>query len=425
MDERIQPLVNEVKQKFKLEDYFLKRYHIFHESGEVGQAAYTFSTEWFPNEMNSEKATNHDEEDLNPDGTVIIEIDFHSKALYRLVFVGGVSHPQAKELFPLPEKADVIDWVEEITDLTFGKQFKIELEEENEFRFSAAIDHIPVVPIGTVQVEFNNSGELTVFSIDGLFPTEDKVVWEPFALLPEKLDHIYKQQFKLIDIPLEEEERWLSIYGIDEVYIRNQSEQTLDYATTQKEIIDLTLEWPAPLEELVIEKKEIDLSTEVTLDQAVEKKPHPDNEPITEEEQQIVIKRTRDFMRQEYPHDSGKWTIFTVYRESGYILSELRLVQDNARIFPRKIKVVFNRDVLTVINYIDNKMLLDMFAEYKESDGEVISAEAAFDILQNHMTVTPVYLYHPNEDMYYLYGKIDSDFGVIATNGQIVHLDEL
>src|SRR5690625_3608418 len=424
MDERIQQLVDEVKQQFKLEDYFLKRYHIFHESREAGQAVYVFSMEWFPNDMNHEKADN-DEEDLNPDGTVVIEIDFHSEALYRLVFVGGVSHPQAKDLFPSPGKAKVIDWVEEITDLVFGKQFKIDSAKDNAFRFSAAVDHIPVAPPGTIQVEFNNSDELTLFSIDGFFPVENKVAWEPFSLLPENLEHLFKQQLKLIDIPLEEEERWLPIYGIDEIYVRNQGEQTLEYVASQKENINLPLEWSTPLEGSIKEKTEIDLSTEVTLEQALEKKPHPDNEPITNEEKQLVIKRTRDFMRQEYPHDSGKWTIFTITRENGYILSELRIVQANVQIFPRKIKVIFSRDTLIVTNYIDNKMLLDMFAEYKESDSEVISAEVAFDKLKDHMTVTPVYLYHPNEDMYYLYGKIDSNFEVNATNGEIVHLDGL
>lgn len=421
MDDYLQGIIEKVERQFMLDDYFLKRYTIFHEKKAGNRFFYTLSMEWFPSDVRYEES----DEDLNPDGTVIIEIDFHSHALYRLVFVGKVSHPQANLLFPGPNKLEVIDWVEEITDLTFGKQFKIAGEESNEFRFSAAIDHIPTVPIGTIDVTFNSEDELTAFSIDGLFPTEDEVVWEPYSLTVENLNHIFKQQLKLIEIPIEEEKKWLPIYGIDELYVRNQGGQVIEHPTSQKARIDLLLEWASPLEKVFNNQIEIDLSTEVTLEQAKKNTPHPDNQPLTEAEKQTVIENVKSFMQQEYPHDSGKWTLVTVSRDHGYILSELRLAKGSARIFPRKVTIFLDRHSFKVHNYIDNKMMHDMFAGYKEAEGDVISSAEAFDKLESHMKVIPTYVYHPEENLYYLYGKVDSDYGVIAATGEVVHLDGL
>src|SRR5699024_12464313 len=134
--------------------------------------------------------------------------------------------------------SNVIDCVAVITQLVIGKQFIIHMSRYNAFRVSSAVYHIPVAPPGTIQVEFNNSDELTLFSIDGFFPVENKVAWEPFSLLPENLEHLFKQQLKLIDIPLEEEERWLPIYGIDEIYVRNQGEQRSEERRVGKECVD-------------------------------------------------------------------------------------------------------------------------------------------------------------------------------------------
>lgn len=420
MDENIQKIVEDIQEKFKLEDYFLKRYHIYHEKRSSHQTAYILSMEWFPNPERDK-----DEDGLNPEGTVAIEIDFHNKDLYRLIFVGGVSHPQAKEIFPAPQKAEVIEWVENITHLTFGKQFKIDSEKDNEFRFLAAVDHIPIAPIGVIQVEFNDKNELTLFSIDGLFPTEDKVNWEPFSLLPENLEHLFKQQLKLIEIPIEENKKWLPIYMTEELYVRNQGEQTLSYGSWDIEIIDIILEWSAPLNGSFKPKEDVDLSTEVAIEQAIENKAHPDSIPISEVEKDAAINGARDFLRQQFPNESDKWLLHSIYRNSGYIICELKPLKESARAFLRKIKVIMNRETLEIINYVDNEMLLDMFANYEKADDVSITKDEAFKKLRTHFKVTPTYLYNPEEDMYYLYGQVDSKYGVIATTEEVVHLDEL
>lgn len=424
MDQHVQLLVSEVQQRLKLDQYFLKRYNIFHEKGESKQAVYVLSMEWFPTEMVGNERGN-DKQDLNPTGTVVVEIDFHNKTLYQLVFVGDVSHPQAKELFPSPKKAEVIDWVEETTGLTFGKQFMINYENKKEFRFSAAIDHIPVLPLGTIQVKFNSSGELTMFSIDGLFPTEDQVVWEPFSLLPKKVEHLFKQYLKLFEVPIEKDEKWLPVLGIAELYVRNRDEQTLEYPFLNKSVINLPLEWSSPLEEPFHKKEDIDLSTEVTLKQAIANETHPDQKPVTEAESKMVIEQAKDVMRREYPKESSKWLIHTIYRKNSYLIAELRPIQKSAKVISRKISVIISPTTLQAINYIDNNGLLEIFNEYTSSDNVIVSAEDAFNKLWDHITIKPVYVYHPNEDTYYLYGEIDSEYVINATTGETVYMREL
>src|SRR5699024_7395588 len=222
-------------EQFQLNNYFLKRYHIFHEKRSLTEGNYILNMEWFPNQPKEQQ----EDEDLNPKGTVSIDIDFHSKELYRIIFVGGISNPDAKDIFPTTDKADVIHWVEETTGLIFGKQFKIESEKGNTFYFRAAIDNINAAPGGMIHVEFNEKDELTLFSIDGLFPTEDKVVWEPFSLLPENMGNFFKEQLQLVEVPVEEDEKWMPVYMIEELYVKNDGEVTLPYDSLNKDIMNI------------------------------------------------------------------------------------------------------------------------------------------------------------------------------------------
>src|SRR5690625_7523004 len=77
-----------------------------------------------------------------------------------------------------------------------------------------------------------------MFSIDGLFPTEDQVVWEPFSLVPKKVEHLFKQHLKLFEVPIEKDEKWLPVLGIAELYVRNRDEQTLEYPFLNKSVIN-------------------------------------------------------------------------------------------------------------------------------------------------------------------------------------------
>ncbi|HLR51719.1 MAG TPA: hypothetical protein VK072_02475 [Candidatus Avamphibacillus sp.] len=255
MNEQIQNIVNDIQEQFKLNDYFLKRYHIFHEKRSLSEGNYILNMEWFPNQTKGQ--AEKEDEDLNPEGTVSIDIDFHSRELYRIIFVGMVSNPDAKDIFPTPEKANVINWVEETTGLTFGKQFKIESERDNTFYFRAAIDNINTAPSGMINVEFNEKDELTLFSIDGLFPSEEKVAREPFSLLPENMEHFFWEQFQLVEVPVEENETWLPVYMIEELYIKNNSEKTFPYGSLDREIMNTKLEWSVPLQGPFNPKEEI------------------------------------------------------------------------------------------------------------------------------------------------------------------------
>src|SRR5699024_11545894 len=95
---------------------------------------------------------------------------------------------------------------------------------------------------------------------------------------------------------------------------------------------------------------------------------HPDQKPVTEAESKIVIEQAKDVMRREYPKESSKWLIHTIYRKNSYLIAELRPIQKSAKVISRKISVIISPTTLQAINYIDNNGLLEMFNEYTSSD---------------------------------------------------------
>lgn len=421
MNEQLKKKINEIQQQFKLENYSLGTWSIFHEKRSLSNSNYVLSMEWYPNEVDN----NLTDDDLNPNGTIIIDIDFHSGDLYQIVFVNNVSNKDAKDTFPTPQRSSVIQWIEKVTGLTVDKHFMLTNEENNKYYFQAAIDHLPTIPLGTIQVDFNGQDELILFSIDGVFPNKSKIVPETFTLKLEDMHHLFKQQLKLFELPVVNKGRWTPVYTIDELYVKNYNMTTIQDPAEQDERLDLTFEWSEPLAGSVEQLEEIDLSTEVTYEQALENKPHPDNKPVTAVDKEKAIEKLRDFLRREYPLDSGKWFLYKVYREHGYLTSELKLANETQRVIRRKLTVMMNPTDFKIINYIDNEAFLEMFDDYLEAETITITPDTAFEKLKDKLSLTPVYVYESDNNQYALYGQIGSEYGVLATTGEIVNLNDL
>ncbi|WP_226376903.1 hypothetical protein [Oceanobacillus halotolerans] len=72
MDERIKELVQMVKGAIGLDAYYLKRYQLDRYVTMLNDTNYTISMEWFPNHV-----IEHDDEEVNPEGTVIVDIELN------------------------------------------------------------------------------------------------------------------------------------------------------------------------------------------------------------------------------------------------------------------------------------------------------------------------------------------------------------
>ncbi|WP_157087711.1 hypothetical protein [Oceanobacillus damuensis] len=421
MKEKLQEIIDFTAEKFKLENYSLKRHHIFREETELQEESFILNMEWIPNDADETV------EDYNPSGTVSIDVDLETKLVKRIIFVDGENNTDA-DFPPAANTEAAIEWIEAETGLEFGRQFKLVHEEEKELYFQAAVDNVAVFPSGSIDLEHNEEGKLSLFSVDGTFPNENQLNWEPFALTAEQIDPIAKSQTKLLEIPLEDKEKWEAVYGTSTVFVTNDGKRTISFEEVEspKSFVskDVLLEWDEPIEE-GFSKQEIDLSLEVTPDEAFKQEKSIDKDGLSTEKQQAAVKACRDFLRSEFPEDSGKWKLTGIWHERGFIFAELKPSSPDARVIDRKIKLIIDDKSDRAVNYVDNLVIVDMFDHFSKADKPKISEEEAFEKLREHIEISPVYVFDKTQNSYILCGKIDCSHGVDAVTGEIVLLDEM
>ncbi len=415
MDTRVQELVEYTKQKFGLNQYYLQNYYFNRTVNSFNETVYTLAMEFFPN--HAEK----DDDDSNPDGTVCIEINIKNQKFTSVIFVMGKSYTENGVVFN-GELEEIIEWVENETGLTYGKHFQIHKEEKGEVYFKACINSISVSPSGWINIKFNEEGKLTLFSVFGEFPSIE--VAEEFSLNFDKIDHLKKEQIKLINFPSYEEKKLYSIYAVEEIYITNDGTRTIPFEIFKDEKVDHIIYWEEPLNKS-FERKYINWMGEISAEQAFASEPSPDIFPITELEQEKCISAVRDFLRQEYPNDSGKWVLKSLSREKGYIHATLKANSQDNYVFQRKMKVWIDPEHFKVDNYMDNDVMLETFNEFQPSDKGTITKEDAYEMLEEYFELIPTFVYDEKQQQYVLCGKLDCRYGVNAASGEVVSLDEI
>lgn len=421
MDERIQSLLDYTREKYGLWDYYLERYSFDRNVTIFNETVYTLTMEWFPNHI-----TNQENEDENPEGTAVITMDVKSRRIESVIFVMGQTF--AKNGITFSSKLDIIKWIEQETGLTYGQQFKLSKEAEGAIHFNECIDGVDVSPSGSIEVNWNHHGDLTLFTVHGHFPSHEIIKVEPYTLSFEKIEDIAREQLKMLEFPDFEKQQLVPAYAVEEIYVRNDLTSTIPFEVIvdgQGYLkIDETLYWDESLS-TPFDRKEIIWRDEITAEQAFLCELSPDSLPITKAEQEKCIVAVRDFLRSEYPDDSGIWVLKSLHRESGYIHAILRTNQQNKRVFQRKLTIMIRVNSLQVANYIDNQMMLEMFDEFKASGEILISREEAYSKLKEKYDLKPVYVYDFDQKQYVLCGKIDCQFAVHASTGEILPLDEL
>lgn len=409
MNEHIQAIAEELQDKYGLEHYELKRNHIFSETNMDNKTSYILSLEWFPTNQ-----VDKDDEDFNPDGSVVMDVDLHTNKVRRIIFVNDVSYA-IEGIFPTPEVEEVIDWVEGMTDMMFGRQFKLIEESERKFTFHATVDNMEVAPTGNIEVAFNDRNQLTLFSIDGVFPTEDDIEWEPFSLTKEDLLEEMKQHVELVETPIEEEEKWVNIWHLKPFFIRNDKSEIIlpEELFNLNTFVDLdvNIKWESS-STYKFTPKDTDFSTEVSYEEAMKKVTVT---PISEEEVEHCLEETKKLVSSLFPKDSGIWTVTGMYPEKDYIITELK--GDMFKAYQRKLKVIISRDHYKAANYWDNQFILDMYSSYKESEDTSITKDDALEKMFKHINVTPVYVKENKSNRYVLCAKVDCDIVIDSVTG--------
>lgn len=423
MDVRIQKLIDETKVKFGLEDYYLKRYHFHRFVNLFNETVYRFCMEWFPNHVRE-----HEDDHSNPEGTAVIEVNLNTGKFENVIFVMGKTYAKGGVVFSSINVNEMIKWIEQETGLIYGKQFQLQKEEEGEFLFQECFEGVAVSPAGFIEIEINQEGQLLSFAVSGQFPTQEMVRVETYQLSFEKIEHLAKDQLKLIEFPSIEKKKIFPIYAVEEIYFTNDGKSTIPFEEVvhEKSLLEVNkvMEWDEPLNSSY-ERKEIHWQEDISAEQAFSLEPSPDVFPISKAEQEKCVKAVQDFLRQEYSKDTGKWVLKTLHREKGYIHATLEQKEQEQDVFQRKLKIIIDGKMMQAVNDFDNISLLEIYHQFEAPDQVSLSKEGAYETLKKWFELKPVYVYDYKQKQYILCGKFDCQYGVNAANGDIIALDDL
>lgn len=422
MTNNIDELINFTQSKLGLERYFLKRHQLYEKANLFNEITYTLAMEWFP-----EHCRKWEDDELNPDGTAVIEFDIQERKLVSVVFVGDktfVDQPLLESI----TKNNVVQWLEQETELTYGEQFLLKDEKKHEFFFEASFHGVSIYPPGHIDIKFDPTGKLVHYSIYGHFLKKTLINVEKFTLTLEQIEQIIYTQLKLIKFPDDEKKQLHAIYGIEEVFITNDGLSTINFDVFAEERqvvkVNKVFEWQSPLENNFT-NEELYLSDEVPIEQDLFLEHKKMIKEITKDEQDKSFLAVRDFLRQQYCSDSGKWRLTKLYRENTYIVAIIRPVKESNFIIQRKITVFIDQDSFKVVNFFDNNVMLDIFNDYEQPDKPQVTKETAYEKLLDHITLEPVYVFHAEKEKCVLCGKLDCSYGIDALTGERINLDQL
>lgn len=140
--------------------------------------------EWFP-----KHATEPTDDDSNPEGAAVIEINVATRKFESVIFVMGKTFAKDRVMFADLDTKTIIKWIECETGLTYRKQFQLHKESEGELHFKECYEGVAVSPSGFIDVKFNQEGKLTSFSVHGQFPSKEMVKEETYTLTLEAVEH--------------------------------------------------------------------------------------------------------------------------------------------------------------------------------------------------------------------------------------------
>jgi hypothetical protein len=419
MDKRLQKIADDIKVKFGLDDYKLETYSIHKERNSFGEAYYKFNMEFYPNEISGEP-----EEDLNPAGTAIIDYNIQKEFVESVVFVEDKSL-STKTHFPNKTEAEVGNWIESVTGLIYGDDFVMTEVLENGYHFSPNIRDVEITPVGMIDVEFDHDGKLTSYNLFDPIPTYENIELAEFTLTLEEIEPLVRRQLQLVNFPVEAEKKFVPVYAMEEVYVILDGSRVIPFLDHEREEVkvDEIIEWNEPLNEELV-RGHVDLVSEATADEAFEGKGIGEKLEVTADQIEHAKDVVRDVFRSEYPEESGMWKLETLQRLEHFIKATCIMVETATSVFNRQLVVLINPETMTLLNYVDNGEVFEIFDTFTPAEKAVVSSVDAFEKIVSYISLTPTYVYDSNTEKYILCGLLDAAEGVNAVTGEIVALTD-
>lgn len=416
MNNYLQKLINHFTDKFGLEHYQLETVSCYKKNMYNDETHYICDIEFFPN-----ATRNQSEEDYNPPGTAIISYDITTEKLINLSFVQAQSF-STKTLFHTQSVKEVANWVEDETGLQYGEDFSAIDTLNHGYLFKAEVHGYPIYPEGMIEVEFDEVGKLLNFNFFDRQIFDENISFQEFTLTLADVQSIVKEQIQLEYVPIEEEQKFISIYTIDEIYITSDHKQIMPYfmsgcVTT----VNQKLEWQTALAGM-IEKKAINPYPAVSIEEAFTKKKPARAPKLTKQNIQVIISNATDVLRTVLPEESGKWILSTIQQQEGFLEVTCTLNETETTYFERKFMMLFDLNTFEVLNYMDNVQLFKIVDSFTPALSAKISKERALELLANSLSFTPTYVYDPETKQFVLCGLLSATEAVDAETGELLLL---
>lgn len=418
MDARLQKIVEEAQVKFGLENYRLGTSEIYKERDAKGKAFYNFTMEWYPLALGELL-----EEDLNPDGTAIIDYHIQKEEFMSVTFVQGESFSTVTQ-FPDKTVEEVSKWLEQEKGLTYGSDFKLVEERTNYFRFESDVDGVRLSPNFTIEIELDHVGKLISYQTYGLNPVDVEVKKSSFTLTLEEIEPLVKNQLQLVQYPSESENRFKPIYAMEEVFVVVEDARVIPFMEHERMQvhIDEVIEWTRSHGE-EIKREEIQVLHVASADEAFGNVDVEEPLKLTAEqvEQSKIV--VRDAFHSILPDETGLWRLENLqYDRELFIEAHCKRNDDESAPFKRKAVVFINPENMSVLNFIDNEALFEIIDTFAPAEKALITHEEAFEKLISYISLDPVYVYDVEAGKYRLCGLLDAAEGVDAVTGEIVSL---
>lgn len=419
MNQSLQTIIEKLVAQFGLQQYELAHTSFHKERIFTGEIQAKCSLEFFPHATKDQA-----EEDFNPPGTAAIEYNLTTEKIDNITFVDQTTFSTAT-LFPTQSVQEVAQWVEELTGLSYGQDFVATDTLDNGYQFKADFKGYEMSPSGLIEIEFTNDGQLLSFFNFDSAPL--KLVNEAtFTLTLEDVSSLIAQQIEFFNFPNEHTASFMPIYALNETYITNDGQKCIPFMAHEREMkmVHKVLKWDEALTG-DIERHQIDLHSDIPLEEALNYQPVVEDLTVTEEEVAKITEITTDVLRTVCPDDTNKWELASIRKDQHFVEVYCKWIDQNEVFFNRKFVILLDYDEYRVLNYIDNGELYEIFDDFKRPEKAVVTHQEAVERLLPTLTLTPTYVYQRETGRFELCGLVDSNMAVDAVTGELLMLDEV
>lgn len=420
MDERLKKIIDQTSLTFGLEEYRLETWQLLKRVSEKGTRIYSVTMDWLPKDT-----LELTEEDASPEGSVTIEYLISEGRYESVVFVQGKSY-STKKLFEKKTVEEVARWVKRETGLVLGEDIRVSEIQENGYQFQSDIDGISLSPDTMIEVKFDEDGKLLYFVSFGEIVNKTDITKSSFSLTLEEIEPIVKQQLQLVKLPSEENQKFVAVYAIDEVYVSVKEKKVIPYFAHERAEVKIgeQVVWDEPSTH-TLNREEFFLHSEVKVEEAFDDLTSHAHISLTKDDIAQSLLLAKEVLSTVFPTDSGKWEVETIGREESFIQVKCGLVEKDFSGFKRRFIVFIEPITFKLLNFMDNVELFSVFNSFAAADKAEVTHDEAYEKMIPYITLDPTYVYDPELRKYVLCGFLDAEEAVDAVSGEIISLRDL